>query len=150
MISISLLFFRDPFDYDEKAFCENFSEEEMDILDSKTIDENITDDEFLELKARALNFICPQRIDRLTQLKGVKLTNDSFMFEYDIDENRIHSKNWIEELKQEIRLSKETSKKEVFIQRIIRSNRNLIYRYWYSRKDGYAEIVLTPAELMER
>lgn len=146
MLSISLLFFGDPIDIDEKALLEYFTKEELDALNATEIDESISDEDFLELYARMQNFICPQRVDRATVLKRVSLANDAYIYEYDLNEQDSRVKdNYEVELKKEI-LSN-IDRKDVRTMRMIRSKRNFIYRYWNTNSDGYKDIVITPEEL---
>lgn len=146
MLLISLLFFRDPFDIDEKVLSENFTKEELDVINATEIDESILDDDYLELYARMQNFICPQRVDRATVLTRVRLTNDAYIYEYDLNEQDCRVKeNFEVKLKEEILYS--IDKKDVRTMRMIRSKRKFIYRYWNTSSEGYRDIIVTPEEL---
>ena len=173
MLLISLLFFRDPFDIDEKVLSENFTKDEMlteeqraakeealeeagfviDSLKGYELQlpvvydpESILDDDYLELYARMQNFICPQRVDRATVLTRVRLTNDAYIYEYDLNEQDCRVKeNFEVKLKEEILYS--IDKKDVRTMRMIRSKRKFIYRYWNTSSEGYRDIIVTPEEL---
>ena len=60
MTVISLLFFNDPVDID--AILENFTERELEIILSEEMDENVSDNEYLELIAKYQSLLCPKKI----------------------------------------------------------------------------------------
>lgn len=149
MIVISLLFFRDPLEpIDGEAIMQEFTEEELSIIDGETMNENVTDDDYFMLLVRFQNFICPRRVDSVTIWNGVEVTKDAYIYQYELDDHgRWYNKRFEEGLKK--RILSEVNTKGVHAQRLIRTNRDLIYRYWYRHADGYTDIVITSKELQE-
>ena len=141
MTVISMLFFSDPVDVD--AILDNFTERELDIILSEEMDESVADGEYLELIARYQSHFCPKKIDSITIWTGSRLTTDSFIYEYEL-KKRIEGFS-VEKLRKDI-LGK-INKSSVHAQRMVRTNRNMIFRYTY--RDNYEtfDIVISTEEL---
>ncbi len=141
MTAISMLFFNDPVDVD--AILDNFTERELEIILSEEMDETVTDDEYLELLARYQSYFCPKKIDSVTIWTGSRVTTNSLIYEYEL-------KKHIDGFSAEI-LRKEIldsiNKNSVQAQRIVRTNRNMIFRYTF--RDNYEtfDIVISSEEL---
>ena len=141
MTAISMLFFNDPVDID--AILDNFTERELEIILSEEMDETVTDDEYLELLARYQSYFCPKKLDTATIWTGSRVTTDSFIYEYEL-KKRIKGFR-VEKLRNDI-LGK-INKNSVQAQRMVRTNRNMIFRYTY--RDNYEtfDIVISTEEL---
>ena len=124
MTVISMLFFSDPVDVD--AILDNFTERELEIILSEEMDESVADEEYL-----------------ITIWTGSRVTTDSFIYEYEL-RKRIEEFS-VEKLRKDI-LGK-INRSSVHVQRMIRTNRNMIFRYTY--RDNYEtfDIVISTEEL---
>lgn len=149
MITISLLFFRDPMEpIDAEAVMQEFTEEELSIIDGETMNENVTDEEYFLLLARFQNFICPKRVDSVTIWNGSEVKRDAYIYNYELnDQSKWYNKRFEDGLKE--RILSEIDTKGVHAQRLIRTNRDLVYRYWYRHASGYTDVVITSIELQE-
>ncbi len=149
MIIISLLFFRDPLEpIDMEEVLQEFTEEELSIINDVNMDENVTDEEYLTLLARFQCFICPRRVDSATIWNGTEMTKEDYIYQYELNDHyRWLNKSFEDGLKK--RILSEIDTKGVHAQRLIRTNRNLIYRYWLRYAGGYTDIVISPQELQE-
>lgn len=141
MTVISLLYFDDPVDTD--AILKNFTEREVDIVLSEKMDERVTDDEYLELLARFQSYICPKKIDSATIWTGSRVTADSYICEYEIKE-RIEGLS-MEQMK--INIYNAINKSSVQVQRMVRTNRNMIFRYTYRDNRETFDVVISTEEL---
>lgn len=141
MTIISLLFFDDPVDVD--AILDNFTERELEIILSEEVDESVADEEYLELLARYQSYFCPKKIDPITIWTVSRVTTDSFIYEYEL-KKRIDGFS-VEKLRKDI-LGR-INKNSVDILRLVRTNRNMIFRYTY--RDNYEtfDIVISTEEL---
>lgn len=148
MLVISLLFFRDPMEpINMDEVMQEFTEEELLII-SGGIFEGVTDEDYFKLLARYECFVCPRRVDSATIWNGSEVTHDSYICHYELNDHyRWLNKNYEEGLKERILSRLDTE--SVHVQRIIRTNRNLVYRYWLRHAGGYMEIVITPEEIQE-
>lgn len=140
MTIISMLFFDNIVDVD--AILENFTEEQLKIIFSEEMDENVTDDEYLTLLARYQSFFCPKKIDRKTIWTSSVVTNDAYIFSYELNGNEPIS---MEEQKKRILAQINTN--GVHVMRLVNSNRQLVFRYAYRQTGQTVEIVFTTDEL---
>jgi hypothetical protein len=141
MTAISMLFFNDPVDVD--AILDNFTERELEIILSEEMDETVTDDEYLELLARYQSYFCPKKLDTATIWTESRVTVDSFIYEYEL-KKRIKGFS-VEQLRKEILES--INKNSVQVQRIVHTNRNMIFRYTYQDNYETFDIVISTEEL---
>ena len=140
MTIISMLFFDNIVDVD--AILENFTDEQLEIILSEEMDENVTDDDYLTLLARYQSFFCPKKIDRGTIWTGSDVTNDAYIFSYELKGNEPIS---IEEQKK--RIFAQINTNGVHVKRLVNSNRNLMFRYTYRQTGKTIEILFTTDEL---
>ena len=149
MIIISLLFFRDPLEpIDMDAVLQEFTDEELSIIEAVEMDETVTDEQYLTLLARFQCFICPRRVDSATIWNGTEMTKEDYIYQYELNDHyRWLNKSFEDGLKK--RILSEIDTKGVHAQRLIRTNRNLIYRYWLRYAGGYTDIIISPQELQE-
>lgn len=137
----SVLFFSDPID--EKKVLKHFSENDLLIIASDSIDENVSDSEYLSLMVKYVNVICPRRIDRHTTWTGARVTSNAFTSLYE-------SKKKSEDIdfdKYKKKIIRALDKDEVKIQRIIRSNRDLVFSYTCPDLPRSVEVVISNDEL---
>lgn len=136
-----MLFFNDPVDVD--VILDNFTERELEIILSEEMDETVTDDEYLELLARYQSYFCPKKLDTATIWTESRVTTDSFIYEYEL-KKRIKGFS-VEQLRKEILES--INKNSVQVQRIVHTNRNMIFRYTYQDNYETFDIVISTEEL---
>lgn len=148
MLAISLLCFSDPLEpINVEEIIREFTEEELSIINGE-IAEGVTDDEFFRLLAKYDCFICPRRVDSATIWNGSEVTENAYICHYELNDHyRWLNKHYKEGLKERILSKLDTT--GIHVQRLIRTNRNLIFRYWFRHADGYTEVVITPEELTE-
>lgn len=148
MLAISMLCFSDPLEpVNEEEIIQEFTGEELSIISGET-EEGVTDEEYFRLLVKYECFICPRRVDSATIWNGSRVTANAYICEYEINDHyRWFNQHFEEGLKE--RLLSQLDTKGVYAQRLIRTNRNLIFRYWFRHADGYTEVVITPEELTE-
>ena len=141
MTAISMLFFSDPVDVD--AILDNFTERELEIILSEEMDESVADDEYLELIAKYQSYFCPKKIDSITIWTGSRVTTDSFIYEYEL-KKRIEG-FCVDKLRKDI--LRKINKNSVHAQRMVRTNRNMVFKYTF--RDNYEtfDIVISTEEL---
>lgn len=138
---ISMVFFKDP--DDAKNPDDYFTDEEMKRLESG---EDMNDEEFLTLVAKCQTFNCPKKVDPVTTWTSSELTKDAYIYNYEInDKKHMYRLLDMNDLKNQI-LSK-IDKQNDKIQRIIATNRNLVFRYRNYQKNTIEDVVLTTNEL---
>jgi hypothetical protein len=140
MTIISMLFFDNIVDVD--AILENFTDEQLEIILSEEMDENVSDDDYLTLLARYQSFFCPKKIDRGTIWTCSMVTNDAYIYSYELKGNEPIS---VEELKKKIFAQINTN--GVHVKRLVNSNRQLVFRYTYRQTGEAVEIVFTTDDL---
>lgn len=140
MTIISLLFFDNIVDVD--AILENFTEEQLGIILSEEMDENVTDDDYLTLLARYQSFFCPKKIERTTIWTSSEVTDNAYIFNYELKGNEPIA---IEEQKK--RIFAQINTNGVHVKRLVNSNRSLVFRYTYRQTGDTVEIVFSTDEL---
>lgn len=126
---------KDPTDY--------FTQEEWRKIHSE---EDLEDEEYLALLARYQTYKCPIKVDEITTWTSSELTKDSFICHYEIND-KLHQYGDVDMdlLKNNIlaELYKDGYKK----QRIVATNRNMIFRYWNCQRETLEDIVISTEEL---
>lgn len=140
MTIISMLFFDNIVDVD--TILENFTEEQLEIIFSEKMDENVNDDDYLTLLARYQSFFCPKKIERGTIWISSMVTDDAYIFCYELKGNESISID-----QQKKRIFAQINTKGVHVKRLVNSNRNLVFRYIYCQTDETVDIVFTTDEL---
>ena len=140
MTIISMLFFSDPVDVND--ILENFTDEQLEIIFNEEMDESVCDDDYLTLLARYQSYFCPKKIDRGTTWTGSMVTDDAYIFSYELKGNEPISIGHQKE-----RILSQINTNGVHVKRLIRSNRNLVFNYTYRKSGETFEIVLTPEDL---
>lgn len=138
----SMTFTQDPIDVND--LMDNFTEREMEIVLAETIDESVSDEEYLSTLAKYQSYFCPKKVDYLTLWTGSIYTGKSYILYYEV-------KKRFEEI--DINILKENilthiNKNSVLSMRLVRSNKNMIVRYTDRKTSDYFEIVITSQELM--
>ena len=141
MTIISMAFFKDPVDID--AILENFTDEELEMIQAEYLDENVTDEEYLTTMAKYQSYMSPKKIDYLTTRIGAESTNESYILIYEV-KRKIESVSE-NSLKESILAN--INKSCVLTQRIVRSNKNMIFRYTYRNTENSFDIVISNDEL---
>lgn len=142
LLAYSLAFKEDPVDVND--ILNTFTEEELEIVLSETVDENVSDDEYLALLARYQSYFCPKKIDHLTTWVGSEYRNDAYTLYYEVkkDFNGIDH----EVLRKNILAS--INKKSVHAIRLARSQKNMVFRYTDCKTNESLDVVITNKELM--
>ena len=142
LLAFSLAFCADPVDMNDVL--ENFTEDELDIVLSDTIDERVSDEEYLQLLARYQSYFCPKKVDHITIWNGAEVTNDSYIMFYDVKKE---FENIIPEKLRESILS-QINKNSVQTIRLSRSHKNMVFRYTSRETGENLDILINNQELM--
>lgn len=137
---LSMTLFSDPIDKDPAEY---FTEEELRMIQS---DEVADDEAYLALLAKYQSFECPVKVDQITTWTSSEVTKDAFIFNYEIND-RWHRYGDIDPLSLKSKILTQIDTKGVNIQRIIATNRDVIYRYWNRQTESFEDIVLSVDEL---
>ena len=138
---ISMVFSSEP--VEEKNIDDYFTDEDMKKMDKA---EELDDDEYLTMVAKFQTYQCPKKVDPITTWTSSELTKDAYVYNYEInDKKHMYRLLDMNDLKNQI-LSK-IDKQNDKIQRIIASNRNLVFRYRNYQKNTIDDVVLTANEL---
>lgn len=140
MTAISMLFFDNIVDVD--AILDNFTEEQLEIIFSEKMDENVNDDDYLTLLARYQSFFCPKKIERGTIWTSSMVTDEAYIYCYELKSNEPISID-----QQKKRIFAQINTNGVHVKRLVNSNRNLVFRYIYDQTDDIVDIVFTTDEL---
>ena len=137
----SLNFKEDPIDV--KDILNNFTEEELAIILSDTIDENVSDDEYLQLQAKYQSQFCPKKVDHITTWMGSVVSGSAYIMYYEI------KKNYQAIDKDVLRnnILTQINRGNVLTIRLARSHRNMVLRYTDSKSGDYFDIVIDNNEL---
>ena len=138
----SMAFKQDPIDVDDVM--DNFSERELEIVLAETIDESVSDEEYLSTLAKYQSYFCPKKLDYLTTWVGSVYTGDSYVLNYEI-------KRDIEAINQETlrkNILAQINKNSVQAIRLARSCKNMIFRYTDRKTYESFDIVIGNMELM--
>ena len=138
---ISMVFSSEP--VEEKNIDDYFTDEDMKKMDKA---EELDDDEYLTLVAKFQTYQCPKKVDPITTWTSSELTKDAYVYNYEInDKKHMYRLLDMNDLKNQIlsRIDKQNDK----IQRIIATNRNLVFRYRNYQKNTIEDVVLTTNEL---
>ena len=137
----SMNFTEDPVDVNE--IMEEFTEEELGIVLADTMNENVSDEEYFTLLARYQSYFCPKKVDRVTTWVGSEVTEDSYIMSYEI-------KKEIEGFSADVlkdNILKEINPNCVQTIRLVRSGKNMVFRYTYTNTYESFDIVITPNDL---
>ena len=141
MTAWSMAFSDEP--VEEKDINDYFTEEELRFINS---DEAADDETYLTLLAKYQTYECPKKVDPITTWTSSELTKDSFICHYEINDRwRKYGKIDMNVVKQNILDS--IDKGGYKVQRIVATNRNMIFRYWNCQEQSYSDVVLSNEEL---
>lgn len=134
------VFFDNIIDVD--AILENFTEEQLEIIFNEEMDASVCDDDYLTLLARYQSYFCPKKIDRKTIWTGSIVTNDAYVFNYELKGNKPISPE-----QQKEKILSQINTNGVHVKRLVNSNRSLVFRYTYHQTDKTVDIVFSTDEL---
>lgn len=140
-IIISMVFSSEP--AEEKNIDDYFTDEDIKKMDKA---EELDDDEFLTLVAKFQTYQCPKKVDPITTWTSSELTKDAYVYNYEIFD-KWHKYGELNLMDLKNRILAGIDKQNVNIQRIIASNRNLVFRYRNYQKNTIDDVVLTANEL---
>ena len=140
MTIISMIFFDNIVDVDD--LLENFTEEQLEIILSDKIDERASDDEYFKILAEYQSYFCPKKADRITIWTGVEAKDDAYIHYYELKKEMEISKDALKE-----KILDQVNKSGVQTQRLIRSNKKLVFYYTYCKSGETFDITITPDEL---
>lgn len=138
---LSMVLFSDPID--AKAPADYFTEEELRKIQS---DEDVDDEEYLTLLAKYQSYECPVKVDQITTWTSSEVTKNSYICNYEIND-RWHRYGEIDMNVLKSNILAQIDKKGINVQRIIATNRNMIYRYWNRQSETFEDVVLSIDEL---
>ena len=142
LLIISMMFF-DNFP-EEKKPEDFFTEEEWRKIHSDEASQD--DEEYLSLLARFQTFECPVKVDEITTWTSSELTKESFICHYEINDKRgKYGEIDLEKVKKNILDS--IDKEGYKVQRIIATNRNMIFSYYNVQTETVDDIVLSIDDL---
>lgn len=142
LLAYSLAFKDDPVDVNDVLA--NFTEEELGIILSDTVDESVSDDEYLNLLARYQSHFCPKKLDHMTIWMGSEATGTTYTLYYEI-------KNNFEAVDQNVlreNILSQINRNSVQAIRLARSHKNMVFRYTDRKTCESFDIVITSKELM--
>ena len=137
----SMNFKEDPVDV--KEILNNFTEEELGVVLSDTVDERISDDDYLQLLARYQSYLCPKKVDNMTIWTGSEVTDSSYIMYYEVKKN-------FEAIDKDVlrnNILTQINRNNVQTIRLARSHRSMVLRYTDRKTDEYFEIVINSQEL---
>lgn len=139
---LSLALFDDP--VEAKRLKDYFTEDELRKIQA---DEDLDDEESLHLIAKCQSYQCPVKVDRISTWTSSEVTEDAYICSYEINDKwHIYSEIDMEDLKKSILA--DLDKKSSWVQSIVATNRNLIFRYWNIQDETLGEVILSKEDLM--
>ncbi len=138
---LSMALFSDPIDAKDPA--DYFTEEELRKIQS---DEDVDDEEYLMLLAKYQSYECPVKVDQITTWTSSEVTKDSYICNYEIND-RWHRYGEMDMNVLKSNILAQIDKKGINVQRIIATNRNMIFRYWNRQSETFEDVVLSIDEL---
>lgn len=139
--ALSMALFSDPVDVN--AILDNFTEEELDIILAESVDENVSDDDYLNLLARYQTYFCPKKFDSVTVWTGSMVSKGAYIYEYELKKDV----ETFDKVTLKARIMAQIDLNCVQVKRLLSSNRNMIFRYTYCNTGETLEIVINTDEL---
>lgn len=138
---LSLALFSDPVETKDPA--DFFTEDELRIMQS---DEEMNDEEFLVILAKYQSYLCPVKVDKITTWTSSEVTKESFICNYEIND-RWHRYGEIDMDVVKKNILAQMDKDAYKVERILATNRNMIFRYWNCQTKEFEDVVLSGDEL---
>lgn len=138
---LSLALFNDPVEPKDPA--DYFTEDELRIIES---DEELNDEEFLVILAKYQSYLCPVKVDKITTWTSSEVTKESFICNYEIND-RWHRYGEIDMDVVKKNILAQMNKDAYKVERILATNRNMIFRYWNCQTEEFEDVVLSGDEL---
>ena len=111
---------------------------------AETVDENISDEEYLQTLARYQTYFCPKKVDYMTIWQGSENTNESYILFYEVKKDY----GIIDQEKVRENILSQLNRNSVQTIRLARSNKNMIFRYTSRETSEHFDIVISNKELM--
>ena len=140
-LAYSLYFKEDPVDVND--LMNNFTEEELNTVLTETVDENVSDEDYLQTLAKYQSYFCPKKIDRITKWVGSEVNKDSYTMCYEVSKG-------FEDIDRDIlkeNILSQISKHSVHTTRVARSHRSFVFRYTSCKSGESFDIVINNREL---
>ena len=146
MTLISVMFFSDPVDVQSAVedLMSHFTEDELEIIFAEKLDDKVSDEEFLTLAAKYQCYVCPKKLDKFTTWVGSENYKDSYAFLYEVNDKNMEFHD-IDKQKELIK--KSINKNHIQTLRLIRSGKDVIFRYTYRNAGTVEDVVFTHEEL---
>ena len=137
---ISLLFFNDPIDF--QKIREQFTEEELKILDADKIEKDVSDDLYLSLFVKMMNLRANSSLDENKQKIIIELNDNSIVFSYRFFDEATKARFDKKRTEFATMIKNDLAKQFVPYHRLKKSHRNLIVRYYDLNSDNYTETIV--------
>lgn len=138
---ISMVFFNNFIE--DKTPEDYFTEDEWRKIHTG---ESVDIEEYLILLAKYQTYECPVKVDKITTWTSSEVTNDSFICNYEINDRwRRYGEIDMNVVKSNILA--QIDKKGINVQRIVATNRNMIFRYRNYRIGTVEDVILSNEEL---
>ena len=144
---ISLIFFSDPIDV--QKITEQFTEEELKILDAEKIEEHVSDDLYLSLYVKMMNLRANISLDENKQKIIIELNDDSIVFNYRFFDEATKARFDKKKTEFATMIKNDLVKQFVPYHRLKNSHRNLIVRYYDLNSDNFTETIVNWAQTDE-
>lgn len=142
LLAYSLAFKEDPVDVND--ILNTFTEEELGIVLDETVDENISDEDYLTLLARYQSYFCPKKVDYMTMWMGSEVTDTSYIMYYEVKKNF----EAIDQIVLRENILSQINRNSVQAIRIARSHMNMVFKYTDRKTCESFDIVISNQELM--
>lgn len=144
---ISLIFFSDPIDV--QKITEQFTEEELKILDAEKIEEHVSDDLYLSLYVKMMNLRANISLDENKQKIIIELNDDSIVYSYRFFDEATKARFDKKKTEFATMIKNDLVKQFVPYHRLKNSHRNLIVRYYDLNSDNFTETIVNWAQTDE-
>jgi hypothetical protein len=138
---ISMVFFNNFIE--DKTPEDYFTEDEWRKIHTG---ESVDIEEYLILLAKYQTYECPVKVDKITTWTSSEVTSDSFICNYEIND-RWHRYGEIDMNVVKSNILAQIDKKGINVQRIVATNRNMIFRYRNYRTGTIEDVILSNEEL---
>ena len=141
---ISILFFSTPMD--KKKISDQFTEEELKILDAESVEVHVSDDIYLSLYVKLMNLTNEQQFDEHKQKIIATLTDEALTISYlffDEEAKREYEKKHPDIVKF---VRNGLVKSYVPYARIKNSNRLLIIKIFETNSEAFSETIIKPTD----
>lgn len=138
-VSISMIFFSKP--KNEKDIRDYLTDEELEVINNRI---DVDDEKYVKMLAKYQSFTCPVKADKITTWVSSEVSNDAFICNYEINDERNRYGD----------IDMEVVKKRILrridpdnVERIVATGRNIIFRYKNCQTGTTDDVVLSNEEL---